>query len=174
MPVVENVLENYGIRAMLPEGWSGRLFRTPMEPPDVSPTVLHAGNFAIPLDDAGFGLDLTSHLEPGMVGFMLVEYAIDDVLRPNEGLYSPQGIRTELTLEMFSPRVLQVMRPGQVGYQDFFSLGSTRIGIIYVVLGGVDEADDALAGVNELLVSLEFATEQDGDDFRSVPREETP
>lgn len=170
----EGTLEGHGVRGTLPQGWSGRIFRPQMESPDVSTITLHAGNFAIPLDDDGFGTEVTSYLEPGRIAVIYVEYQPDEVLRPNDGMYSAQGTPTELTLEMFGPNVLQVARQGHLGYQDFFSLGTTRIGILYVVLGGAEQSEQALAEANALLGSLEFATTPDADDYRPVRRGDGP
>ena len=163
-------LEAHGIRATLPEGWSGRLFRLPDTPPDRHYPVLHAGNFAIALNDSAFGQTLSADVRPGRVVFMYVEYAVDSALKAGVGLYEDRRLPPILRPEDFGPRSLQLTRPGQVGYQAFLTVSEARLGVIYVVLGTGAEADRLCGEVNKLIDSLEFAPTIDGTEFRRLER----
>lgn len=170
MLITAERIEGHGIRGRLPPGWSGRLFRPPAVAPDISSPILHSGNFAISIDDTGFGSDLTEHLAPGRVAVVFVEYTADDILRPGEGLYAEYGFPSNLTISDFTSTTLQVFRPEHVGMQSFLTIGPTRLGVLYVVLGSQREAEAALVGANEFLGSLEFASSPTGVDYRPAVR----
>lgn len=171
-------IEGHGIRARPPDGWSGRLFRRSPEPPDVYPPHIHAGNFAIPVDDSGFGARLTGEVKPGRLSFVYVEYATDDVLRPGEGLYEQWGLPPEITVDDFNAETLLVMRDGHLGMQAFFTVSDTRLGVLYLVLYGHKARDSALKTANyraleeanHLLDSFEFASSPEQEDFRPARR----
>lgn len=86
------------------------------------------------------------------------------------GLYEHEGFPDALLGSDFSPNTLQVMRSGQLGMQDFFSIGRRRIGVLYVVIGSRADPEPLLAEATALIRALEFATTPEGHDFRPVPR----
>jgi hypothetical protein len=169
-PPAETVITAHGIKAALPAGWSGRIFRHHPEPPEVSGPTLHAGNFAIPLDDADFGSALTGHLRPGRVAFIYNENIPDQALVPGVGLYEPYGFPESVTFADFDPNVLQARRQGQLGLQRFFTIGPRRLGMLYVVLGGRDSSERPIAEVNWIISQLEFASSPEESDYRPVPK----
>lgn len=168
--IKQGPLEAHGIRVSLPEGWSGRLFRLPDTPPDRYFPVLHAGNFAISLNDSAFGQTLAADVRTGRVVFMYVEYAVDDALKAGTGLYQDWTLPPTLRPEDFTPKTLQLGRPGQVGYQAFFTISDARLGVIYIVLGQGAGAERLCGEINQLIDSLEFTPTIDGTEFRRLDR----
>lgn len=162
-------VEGHGIRADLPEGWSGRIVRPP-DPagPETSPPFLHAGNFAIPPDGSAFGSTLTEDVTRGRLAMMLVTYAADSALRPGVGLYQERGM-PRITAADFSARRLQVGRPGHVGHQAFFTISDQRLGVLYVVSGGMP-TEAMLAELNRVIDDLEVASTSEGSNFQKIPR----
>jgi hypothetical protein len=122
-------LSAYGISLELPRGWDGRIFRRPGS----SPT-LHAANFQLPSDDADFGSTATARMPPGGVFVALKEYAAGPHLRPGVGLYESRSLPLPLPRRYFHPRALQVGRPGQAGFQHFFTAAGQRPFCLYAVI----------------------------------------
>lgn len=122
-------LSAYGISLQLPRGWNGRIYRRP----DASPT-LHAANFALPADDGDFGSGATGHMPQGGIFVALKEYAAGPRLRPGVGLYASHSLPLPLEHRYFHPRALQVGRPGQAGFQHFFTAAGRRPFCLYAVI----------------------------------------
>lgn len=171
MPQTQTRLQGHGIRGVLPDGWSGRIFRQRPTPPEVAGPSLHAGNFAIPLDDADYGGgDLTGSVSAGRIAVILVEFLADRVLRPNFGLYEPEGLPPALTVADFDPHTLQRGRAGQAGLQRFFTVHHRRLASLYVVAGQGPGMEKAVEEANAFIGSLEFAGSPDTNDYRPPGR----
>lgn len=155
-------IEAHGLAADLPERWDGRVFRYPAptanrqdhRPGDYQPT-LHAASFRLPdIWRAGsFGSGATAVMGRDDCFVALLEYLVDDALRPGEGLFAPLGIPTALSVSDFSAQALQVNRPHQVGLQAFFTEAG-RPFCLYVVLGSTVSAVGRLLDVNRLLTTV--------------------
>lgn len=124
-------LAAYGIELELPRGWYGRIYRRR----GAAPT-LHAGNFELPADDADFGSGALGRMPGGGMFIALKEYQTGPELRPGRGLYAPHSIPLPLQTRYFNPHALQVGRPGQAGYQHFFTAAGKRTFCLYAVLRG--------------------------------------
>jgi hypothetical protein len=160
-------LAAYGISLELPRGWDGRIYRRH----DASPT-LHAANFQLPEDDADFGSGATGRMPPGGIFLALKEYAAGPRLRPGAGLYASRSLPLPLQRRLFHPRALQVQRPGQAGFQHFFTAAGRRPFCLYAVLrnarapldfapfGSPAGAPDQVDSVSGVLASLEIGTSQ--------------
>jgi hypothetical protein len=122
-------LAAYGISLELPRGWDGRIYRRT----GASPT-LHAANFHLPEDDADFGSGATARMPPGGIFIALKEYAAGPHLRPGVGLYASRALPLPLQRRYFHARALQVQRPGQAGFQHFFTATGRRPFCLYAVL----------------------------------------
>jgi hypothetical protein len=122
-------LSAYGISLELPRGWDGRIYRRP----GASPT-LHAANFGLPAEDGDFGSGATAHMPDGGVFLALKEYAAGPRLRPGVGLYASRSLPLPLSSRYFHPRALQVGRPGQAGFQHFFTAAGRRAFCLYAVI----------------------------------------
>ncbi len=122
-------LQAYGLAIELPRGWDGRIYRRPG-----AEATLHAANFPLPADDGDFGSGALAHLPAQGVFLALKEYAAGPQLRPGVGLYASRAIGLPLQESQFNPRALQVGRPGQAGFQHFFTGSGERPFCLYAVV----------------------------------------
>jgi hypothetical protein len=111
-------LEAHGISVELPAGWEGRIYRRR----DGDPT-LHAANYALPGSDGDFGGLATERMPAGGSFLVLTEYRPGQGLEPGKGLFAAAAIPLPLDVRQFRARTLHVGRPGQVGFQHFFTAG---------------------------------------------------
>jgi hypothetical protein len=123
---------------------------------------LHAGSFALSLDDGEFGDRSTGLMPSGGAFVALTEYAVGPGLDAGGGLFAPRGIPVPLDPTSFSGRRLAHARPGHLGSQHFFTV-SWRPFCLYVVLAAPAGARTVAAGrrgsiaqVNALLRSIEI------------------
>ena len=124
------ILEAHGLRVELPGGWSGRVFGRAG-----GIATLHAGDFAIPLDDGEFG-DRSTALMPDHSSFVaLTEYLPGDGLEPGRGLFAPRRVPRRLDPTRFTRSGLAHPIRGQVGMQHFFTAAG-RPFCLYVVISG--------------------------------------
>jgi len=163
-------LNAHGLRLEVPEGWSARIFRYRAKPPEVHGPTIHAGNFAIPLDDADYGSTLTDHVTAGRVAFVYTELIPDRAVEPGRGRHAPTTLPGRFRLDEFSPQTMHITRPGQMGLQRFFSVGR-RPASVYVVLGEGSGVSRALSELNGFMASLEFARDPEASDYRKPPLE---
>jgi len=160
-------LAAYGIALDLPRGWDGRIYRRP----GASPT-LHAANFSLPANDADFGSTATARMPPGGIFLALKEYQAGPRLHPGLGLYASDSIPLPLSRRYFHPRALQVGRPGQSGFQHFFTAAPRRPFCLYAVLntahvplgfepfGTLPGAQDQVGHLSRVLSTLTIASGQ--------------
>jgi hypothetical protein len=160
-------LAAYGISLELPRGWDGRIYRRPG-----ASSTLHAANFQLPPDDADFGSGATGRMPPGGIFLVLKEYAAGPRLRPGVGLYASHSLPLPLKRSYFQPRALQVQRPGQAGFQHFFTAAGRRPFCLYAVLsrarppldfapfGSPAGAPDQVGSVTGVLASLQIGAAQ--------------
>jgi hypothetical protein len=160
-------LAAYGISLELPRGWNGRIYRRP----GASPTV-HAANYRLPAHDADFGSGATAHMPLGGIFLALKEYAAGPHLRPGTGLYASHSLPLPLQRRYFHPRALQVGRPGQAGFQHFFTAAGRRPFCLYAVInaaraplefepfGPAPGASNQVGDLTGVLSSLEVGTHQ--------------
>jgi hypothetical protein len=146
------ILEAHGLRLELPGGWSGRVFGRPG-----GIATLHAGNFAIPLDDGEFG-DRSTSVMPAHASFLaLTEYRAGRGLQPGKGLFAPPRIPRRLDPTRFTTSGLAHRMPGQVGMQHFFT-AARRPFCLYVVIAGSRAARRRqLAAVDHVLGTLQIS-----------------
>lgn len=167
---VPTELKGHGVRLTLPEGWSGRIFRQRPKPPEQMGPMVHAGNFAIPMNDFAFASEMMAQVRPGRVAFAYLEYLPDQVIRPGEGLYEKEGVPGPFALEDFSPLTMHVRLPGQAGLQRFFHVRGRTV-VLYAVIGVGEGAGVAVRQLNEVVAQLELAASPEHEDFKRVPRQ---
>lgn len=147
----------HGIELELPRGWEGRIYRVAEGDP-----VLHAATFALPSTDGDFGSAATGVM-PAHGAFMaLKEYRAGPRLRPGFGLFALRSVPLPLQATQFHPRMLQVGRPGQAGFQHFFT-ESGRPFCLYAViqataagLASVVHARDRVGELSGILATLKI------------------
>lgn len=121
-------LHAYGIEIDLPRGWDGRIFRRPG-----ADATLHAANFPLPAADGDFGSGATARMPHGGALLVIKEYRAGHRLAPGSGLFASKSIPLPLHTGHFHPRALQVGRPGQAGFQHFFTAAGRPFCVYAVV-----------------------------------------
>jgi len=106
----------HGRSIEVPAGWEARIFAHA----DAAP-VLHVATFALAERDGDFGAAATARMRPDDAFAALIEYRVDETLRPGRGLFSSAGRPRSLRTIEFRPHQLQVARSGQLGCQRFFT-----------------------------------------------------
>jgi hypothetical protein len=143
------IISAHGIELELPSRWSGRAFRRP-----AGNATLHAGDFALALQDGEFGDRSTAQMPAGAAFLALVEYLPGDGLQPDRGLFESRRIPLPLDPSGFASRRLAHPRPGQSGMQHFFTSGGRPFCLYVVLVGGGPGRRRQLAVVSRVLRSL--------------------
>jgi len=142
-------LEAHAISLQLPGGWSGRIFR---RAPDLA--TLHAGDFALALEDGEFGDRSTGRMPPGACFVALTEYRPGTGLTPGAGLFAPRTLPLPLDPTGFGATRLAHPRPGQAGMQHFLTLSGRPLCLYLVVSGVRAERRRQLLALDRVLRSL--------------------
>ena len=143
-------VEAHGIAVDLPDSWEGRVFRRPKGDP-----TLHAATFALPFADGEFGTRATARMPAGATFLTLTEYRPGQGLVPGKGLFRERAIPLPIPRSRFRPNQLHVRRPGQRGFQHFFTEGG-RAFCLYAVIheSRLGKARADVADFNSVLESL--------------------
>jgi hypothetical protein len=140
----------HGLSIEVPRGWEARIVRRPESAP-----FLHLASFALRSDTGQFGAAVTARMRPDAAFAALVEYLVDRDVRPGTGLFAARW-RSRLGLNEFRHTQLQVMRPGHLGLQRFFTEGG-RPYCLYAVISPVRRRPAQLAGeLSAVLKTLRF------------------
>jgi hypothetical protein len=150
-------LSGHGIEIDLPRGWDGRIFRR-----HGADATLHAANFPLPTSDGDFGSGATARMPHGGAFLVVKEYRAGPRLVPGSGLFVSRSIPLPLRTGHFHPRSLQVGRPGQAGFQHFFTMAGRPFciyGVVKASPAGATIASGArgqVAQLSHLASSLRF------------------
>lgn len=160
-------ISNHGITVDLPGGWEGRITR---QPDPTGPVVIggrtiasvnehnfpvtHLGNFALPANRGDFGSGAVDVMGSANVFIALNEYGPECVDTPLYGRVD--AVPHDLKASDFSPNQLQRAIRGQAGVQRFFTLDG-RAFVLFVVLGGVDNAAALVSAANGVLSAITIA-----------------
>lgn len=149
-------LNAHGLAVELPPGWEGRIYRRPEGDP-----TLHAANFSLPLRDGDFGSETTARMRPGNMFVTITEYRPGNGLEPGRGLFNARAIPLPLEPRRFRRNTLLVARPGQAGFQHFYTQNG-RPFCLYAVLslprgGHAARVAPHVEALNEVLRSVEIA-----------------
>jgi hypothetical protein len=142
-----STLTRHGLGVQLLPGWEGGIYRRPASSEYTTHPVLHAGNFALPIDRGDFGSGAVDVMGPDDVFIVLIEYHPDSTAG---SLFAREDMPRVLPPEAFSPNTLQRAIPGQAGAQRFFSHAG-RAFCLYVVLGSYRRRFALSAMVNRVL-----------------------
>lgn len=138
-------LSGYGIAVDLPPGWEGRIYKRPEGDP-----TLHAGNFALPVEDGDFGSRSLTGMGSGGAFVVVTEY---ERSLAGRGLFDPEApAPLPATSELNAWALLRV-RQGQFGIQRFMTIGG-RPFCVYLVVGTVPSPSALLAEANIVLRTL--------------------
>jgi hypothetical protein len=158
------LLEAHRLAVDLPRGWDGRIHARPPElaggrralgrPAErPAPATLHAASFALPPKDGDFGSNATASMSERDTFLAVTEYLEGNGLRAGSGLFRSRRLPHPLRPGLFSPHTLLVGRPGQAGFQHFFTAGG-RPFCLYVVVGSPPASERSLGAVTRVLASL--------------------
>jgi len=141
----------HGLAVDVPAGWEARIVRPPQSAP-----YLHVASFTLGVDSGQFGASVTSRMGPDQAFAALVEYLVDGHVRPDSGLFGSRRWQPRLRLGEFSHDRLQVMRPGHLGAQRFFTTAG-RPFCLYAVVSPVRRRPAQLVGeLSAVLATLRF------------------
>lgn len=140
----------HGLSIEVPRGWEARIIRRPHSAP-----FLHVASFALRPDTGEFGAAVTERMGADSAFAALVEYRIDSHVTAGAGLFASSW-SPRLRVAEFARNQLQVMRPGHLGLQRFFTQ-SGRPFCLYVVVSPVRRRPERLVGeLAAVLATLRF------------------
>jgi hypothetical protein len=151
-------LDAHGIRARLPRGFEGRIFRRRTIADEVPRPVAHFATVPLPPDTSDFGGGLVTTLQSTDVFVVLFEYGPESV---GKALFATEGMPRRLGTGHFRPCTLRRGLGGQSGSQWFFTENG-RPFTLYAVLGSHARRHSLIAPVNSLLHHLEVAPAEPG------------
>lgn len=147
------VLDAHGIRARLPSGFEGRIFRRPKVGDEQPRPVGHFATFPLPADVADFGGGAVTLMGPDDVFAVLFEYGPESI---GTALFARQGMPRRLEPGHFSPMTLRRGLGGQAGTQWFF-VEEGRPFTLYAVLGSYGRRFSSVPRLNSLLAHVAVA-----------------
>jgi hypothetical protein len=135
----------------VPAGWEARIARLPDSAP-----YLHVASFALSADSGQFGGGATAAMGPDAAFAALVEYVVDRHARPGTGLFASRRWQPRLRVGEFAHDRLQVMRPGHLGAQRFFT-AAERPFCLYAVVSPARRRPAQLIGeLSAVLATVAF------------------
>jgi hypothetical protein len=141
----------HGLAIDVPLGWEARIVR-----PAQSAPYLHVASFALHADSGQFGASVTARMGPDGAFAALVEYLVDEHVRPNSGLFSARRWQPRLRVGEFGHDRLQVMRAGHLGAQRFFTAAG-RPFCLYAVVSPARRRPAQLIGeLSAVLATVRF------------------
>ena len=141
----------HGLSIDVPLGWEARIVRRAQSAP-----YLHVASFALHADSGQFGASVTSRMGPDGAFAALVEYLVDDHIRPDSGLFAARHWQPRLRIGEFGHDRLQVMRSGHLGAQRFFT-ASGRPFCLYAVVSPARRRPAQLIGeLSAVLATVRF------------------
>lgn len=115
---------------------------------------LHLASFPLLGSDGEFGAAATGRMRADDAFAALAEYRADGQVIPGAGLFAPRGWNRRLHASEFAPAQLQVMRPGQLGSQRFFTEAG-RPFCLYCVIAPVRQRPErVVAALQAALATL--------------------
>jgi hypothetical protein len=143
-------IAGHGLSVDLPHGWEGRIFRRGRAGP-----VMHVATFALHPSDGDFGAAATGRMRGDDMFAALLEFRGDSRIHPGVGLFEQRG-RPAPQPHHFRAMQLQVTRPGQLGWQRFFT-DAGRALCLYAVIQPLHSPTARLASrLRAVLASIEL------------------
>jgi hypothetical protein len=155
-------LSGMGIDMDLPSGWDGRVYRRDPEVGRVpagtlrapaTHAVVHAANFALPVDRGDFGGGAVELMTRDNVFLALFEYGPESA---GAALFASPGPPKRLDADAFRPNALQRVIEGQAGLQSFFT-AANRPFCLYAVVGSFDDRARLAADLNDVVPTLSIS-----------------
>ncbi len=133
----------HGVSIDVPSGWEARIVKRGPG------AIMHVSTFPLLSSDGDFGAAATGRMRHGDAFAALVEYVDRELIRPATGLYAARRPPVP-RLHEFGPMTLQVTRPGQLGWQRFFTESDRTCALYAVIMPGAERPEKLvrrLAGV---------------------------
>jgi hypothetical protein len=141
-------LAAHGLSIDVPEGWEARIFHREGGGP-----VLHLATFALHERDGDYGAAATGRMGTGDAFASMLEFRRDAGVRPGHGLFAARG-RPRPRAGEFAADQLQVRRPGQLGWQRFFTDGDRACCLYAVVAPGRRASHPLVEALAEVLTTV--------------------
>lgn len=141
----------HGLSIDAPGGWEARIFKRPGGGP-----VLHLATFPLRESDGDYGAAATGRMAGDDVFLALLEFLPDAGIRPGTGLFAAAG-RPRPAAAEFLANQLQVTRPGQLGWQRFYTEGERARCLYAVVMPAQRSRDQLVACLDDVLATLRSA-----------------
>jgi hypothetical protein len=138
-----------GVAAALPAGWDAGIYRRTPAPGETTHTIFHAATVPLPVNRGDYGAGVVELLGPADVFVCLLEFDPSSVGTP---LFATTGL-PGLTSDMFRPKQLQRILPGQAGVQRFFN-AAARAFSLYVVVGSMSNVLSLTGRANQVIGGL--------------------
>jgi hypothetical protein len=122
-----------------------------------SGATLHAADFQLALGDGQFGDATTTAMPAGATFLALTEYLPGGDLEPGTGLFADRRIPERLDPAAFATNRLAHPRPGQAGWQHFFTAGRRPFCLYVVVAASGPLRRRRLAVLDHVLATLRIA-----------------
>ncbi len=153
------VMQGGGISLDLPDGWDAEIYRRYANTSSLAAdgtsertnAVLHAANFALPVDRGDFGSGAVELMHSNDLLVILFEYNPEDA---GKALFESEGVPVPLAAADFDVNMMQRPLPGLMGLQRFFRSGG-RAWCLYVVLTA-DQIEALVAAANDLLATIDI------------------
>jgi hypothetical protein len=136
-----------------PRGWEVRIYQRPAVDGAVTQPVLHAANFALPVNRADYGGGAVERMGPRNVFVALLEFERSAATTPLFDRPRPR----QLLIESFGPDRLQRVIPGQGGAQFFFN-EKGRAFSMYVVIGSYRDRATLVPTASNVAQTLEITS----------------
>lgn len=141
------LVTGHGVSIDAPDGWHARVIKRG------GGALLHVATFALHPTDGDFGAAATGRMRRGDTFATLVEYADPVHIRPGVGLYAAHRPARPAHHE-FSPTTLQVTRPGQLGWQRFFTESGRTCCLYAVIMPGAERPQRLVRRLADVLATL--------------------
>ncbi|HET9690152.1 MAG TPA: hypothetical protein VFP61_03295 [Acidimicrobiales bacterium] len=145
-------VEAHGLAVTAPAGWEVAITRRPALGAERTGPVLHAATVALPAGRGDYGAGVVEALGPDDVFVALLDFGADDAGSP---LFAAAALPV-LTPDVFRPKAMQRVIPGQAGVQRFFTVAG-RAFCLYAVIGAYGRRAFLSPKVNGLIGALEIA-----------------
>lgn len=151
-------LSGSGLSVDVPQGWEGRVYARPAQPPGlaaqshgsmVSNAVLHLASFAMPPGTGDYGGGATELMSSKDLLVVVMEHGRESA---TTALFAATGV-PRVRIEDVTTTGLQRMLEGQGGAQKFFNVKG-RAFCLYVVFGSYARRSRMIPIVNGILDSL--------------------
>ncbi len=146
-----SVLGAHGIRASLPSGFEGRIYRRGANGPGRPFPVAQFATFPVPAGAGDFGGGAVDRMGPLDIFAVLFEYEPESA---GAALFARAGMPRTLRAEDFRPYTIRRGLGGQSGTQWFFT-EQGRPFTFYAVLGGHSQRFRLVPRINALLASID-------------------